>query len=87
MMRASVVDRVGIADVLRLAGKAAPNARGFFCCPSHDDQHPSARVQPSGRGARCHACGWRGGILDVAVAVGIGVDRASAARELERRLL
>lgn len=84
----SIVDRIEVVDVLRAAGRPEPNRRGLMRCPSptHVDNHASARVQPSGRGVRCHACGWRGGVLDVAVALGIGYDRASAARELERKL-
>jgi len=83
-----IVDRLTVADVLRLVGQDQPDRRGLIRCPSphHRDDHPSARVQPSGRGVRCHACGWRGGVLDVAVAVGLGRDRKSAARALEARL-
>jgi len=85
---ASVLDQLGITDVLRVAGRPEPDRRGMIRCPSpaHRDEHPSARVQPSGRGVRCHACGWRGGVLDVAIALGIGHDRQSTARILGDRL-
>lgn len=39
---------------------------------------------PSGRGWRCHACGAKGGILDLAVALRLGSTRAEAAACLER---
>jgi len=82
----SIVERATISDVLRLAGRPQPDRRGRICCPVHDDDHPSLKVQPSGRGVRCHACGWRGGVLDFAVALGLGRDRAGAALEVERRI-
>ena len=83
--RASVVERVTVEDILRLRGLPRPDRDGFIRCPNplHLDTHPSARVQSSGSGVRCHACGWRGGLLDVAVALGLAPDRASAARKLE----
>jgi hypothetical protein len=86
-LKTSVVERIGVADVLQAAGRAQPDRRGFIHCPNplHLDVHPSARVQSSGRGVRCHSCGWRGGLLDVAVALGLAPDRASAARRLEGR--
>jgi len=79
----SVVGHATIADVLRLAGQSTPNARGYFSCPVHDDRHPSARVQASGRGWRCHACGAKGGVLDLVVALGRARDRAHAAQWIE----
>lgn len=84
-MKKSVVDTLTIGDLLRLAGRPQPDRRGLIACPSpqHWDQHPSAHVQPSGRGVRCFGCGWHGGILDVAIALGLGRDRAGAARALE----
>lgn len=83
--RLSVADRATVADVLRFAGVRV-NARGFFLCPVHADQHASAHVIPSGRGWTCFACGARGGILHAAVAFGLANDRAAAARFLEERL-
>ena len=84
--RESIVERVTVADVLRLAGLPAPTARGVMRCPSHDDEHPSARVQPSGRGWRCHACGAHGGVLDLVVALGRAHDRRHAAKWIEVNL-
>ncbi|MHB1549590.1 MAG: hypothetical protein ACYCX6_00115 [Vulcanimicrobiaceae bacterium] len=85
--RASVVERMTVEDILRLRGLPQPNRGGFIHCsnPLHRDVHPSARVQSSGRGVRRHGCGWRGGLLDVAVALGLAPDRASATRKLEGR--
>lgn len=82
----SIIDALTIADVLRLAGRPLPDRRGMIACPAHEDEQPSAHVQPSGRGVRCFGCGWHAGLLDFAVALGLGHDRRSAARELEGRL-
>ena len=85
--RASVVGRATVEDILRLRGLPQPS-RGFIHCPHplHRDEHPSAHVLPSGRGVKCFGCGWQAGLLDFAVALGLGHDRRSAARELEERL-
>lgn len=83
-MSVSVVDRLGVADVLLAAGREAPNPRGWFICPSHADARPSAHVV-GGRGWRCFGCGAKGGVLDLAVALRIGRDRREAAAALERR--
>ena len=79
----SILNCLRVTDVLRLAGLPEPNTRGWFACPVHADRHPSAHIVPGGRGWRCFACGAHGGIVDLAVAVGIGHDRRSAARALE----
>jgi hypothetical protein len=81
----SVVGRVRIDDILRLAC-AQKNSRGFFLCPIHSDTHPSGHVDSSGTWWRCFACGAKGGILDLAIALGLANDRASAAAYLERRV-
>ena len=85
--RTSVFATITIADLLRVAGRPQLDARGWFACPMHDDHTPSAHVVPAsnGRGWRCFACLANGGIADLAVALRIGHDHASAARELERR--
>lgn len=87
-MNSSVIATATIDDVARAAGWPQPDRRGWFRCPLHDDTRPSAHVVPAskGRGWRCFGCGAKGGVLDLAVAIGIGCDRASAARELQRRL-
>jgi hypothetical protein len=71
--------------VLRIARRPAADKSGMFRCPApaHDDSRPSARVQPSRKGWVCHACGARGGVLDLAVMLGVGSDRAAAACALE----
>jgi hypothetical protein len=84
----SVLDRVAIADVLRLAGVVVEQRgqRTWFSCPVHrPDEHPSAVIVGE-RGFRCHACGAKGGVLDLTVALGHGRDRAAAARWLENLL-
>jgi putative DNA primase/helicase len=80
----TILERATIHDALRLAGASA-NAHGFFRCFSHDDSNPSAHVLGD-TGFRCHACGAKGGILDLLVAAGVAADRAEAARALERFL-
>jgi hypothetical protein len=84
----SVVDRLTVADVLRAAGRSAPTARGFFRCPVHGDENPSAHVVPNsgGRAWRCMVCGAKGGLLDLGIAVGLGNNRAAVARRLEERV-
>lgn len=83
----SIVDRVEIADVLRFSGRLEPNARGWFLAPCHLDKTPSGHIVPNTDKRRwyCFPCGRGGGILDLAVLVGLGHDRASAARILEER--
>ena len=82
-MTATIVDRVTVGDVLRLGGFEQPNRHGFLLCPLHAERSPSFHVVGDGKGYRCHGCGARGGILDLAVALGIAHDRAAAARWLE----
>lgn len=83
----SVLDRVAIADVLRLAGVVTERRgrRMWFSCSVHrPDRHPSAVIVGDREsGWRCHACGAHGGILHLAVALGLAPDRASAARLLD----
>jgi hypothetical protein len=79
----SVVDRVTIADVLRLGGFEQPDRHGFLICPLHAERSGSFHVLGDGTGYRCFGCGAKGGVLDLAVALGIAADRASAARWLE----
>jgi DNA primase len=84
----SIFERVRVVDALRAANKPEPNAHGFFLCPAHNDSRPSAHVIPAsdGRAWICFACGARGGIADLAVALGLGQDRRSVARALEERI-
>lgn len=83
-MTPSVIERLTIADVL--ASACAPfRRRGrfiMFTCPVHDDSHPSAFGGE--KGWRCFACGAKGGLLDLGIALGLGDDRAAVARRLER---
>lgn len=77
-----IVARTGIHTVLRLADRDV-SSDGWFRCPSHGDSRPSAHIVPGGTGWVCFSCGARGGVLDLAVALGLAADRASAARALE----
>jgi hypothetical protein len=81
----SIVERVSIADVLEAAGVPFRRRGHFvsFRCPSHGDKHPSAFG--GGRGWRCFACGAKGGLLALGVALGLGDDYATVAQRLETR--
>jgi hypothetical protein len=83
--RASIAEKVTITEVLRLANRPAANSRGYFACPVHKDDRPSAHVVPNSadRAWTCFACDARGGILALGVALKLGYDRASVARYLE----
>jgi DNA primase len=70
-----------VFDVLQLASVEPPrSARDAIRCPlpDHFDGTPSFSIQASGRGFRCHGCGARGGVLDLAAALGLAGDRAAA---------
>jgi DNA primase len=82
----TVVDRLSIADVLRLGGFEQPNKRGFLCCPLHSENTPSFKVVGKGRGFRCFGCGAKGGVLDLVVALGVAANRAAAARWLKESI-
>ena len=72
-----------IADVLRLAHIEPPsNERKPIICPLHAERTPSFRVQQSGRGYRCHGCNAHGGIIELAVALGLGKDKGTAVDRL-----
>ena len=83
----SVVERITTADVLRLAKvqTVVRGGRAWFRCGSHADDNPSA-VVVGASGWKCHACGAKGGILDLVVALGLAPNRAAAARLLEERV-
>jgi DNA primase len=83
MNRTSVLDRLTARDILRLAGHAVPRERKRMRCLFHSETRPSLSILD--RGFRCHACGVHGGLLDLAIAVGFGHDRRSAARALDDR--
>lgn len=86
--RESVLDNLTVDAILRYAGLEPPNARGWFKCPIHGDTNPSCHVVPNSkdRAWRCFACSARGGVIDLAVALGFGRDRATAAHMLEEAL-
>jgi hypothetical protein len=79
----SVIERVDVRDVLRVAGFEEPDKRGFLSCPLHTERSASFHIVGDGTGWRCFGCGARGGILDLVVGLKIAVDRAAAARWLE----
>jgi hypothetical protein len=85
-MTISIVDRVRVAEVLRLAGFELPDRRGFLSCPLHAERSASFHIVGNGKGWKCFGCGERGGVLDLAVALGIVSDRAAAAAWLEEHL-
>src|SRR5580704_7199004 len=59
----SVVDRVTIADVLRLGGFEQPDRHGFLICPLHAERSGSFHVLGDGTGYRCFGCGAKRGVL------------------------
>lgn len=83
----SVVDRATTNDVLRLAGVGTVRRgdRVWFLCPVHDDTRPSAVVVGK-NGWRCFACGAKGGVLHLVVALRLAGNRTEAARLLAARL-
>lgn len=83
-MKASIVGRVTVPDVLRLAGVTTVQRgnRTCFTCPSHEDHRPSAFIVGE-RGWTCFVCGAHGGVFDLCIALGLAHDRASAAQLLE----
>jgi DNA primase len=84
-MKASIVDRVTASDVLRRAGIETEKRgkRLYFLCPAHADRRRPSAVVVGERGWYCFTCGAKGGVLDLAVALGLARDRACAARFLE----
>jgi len=84
----AILATVEIADVLRLAHVEPPaNERKPILCPlpGHLERTPSFVVQQSGRGYRCHGCNGHGGIIELAVALGLGKDKAAAVDFLAER--
>lgn len=59
-----------------------------FCCPSHDDEHPSARYSPTELIWHCDVCQSGGGALDLAERLDVArprsESRASASTSLAR---
>ncbi|HEX4014103.1 MAG TPA: CHC2 zinc finger domain-containing protein [Candidatus Cybelea sp.] len=82
----SIIERVAVADILRLAGFEEPNRSGFVSCPLHAERNASFHIVGDGTGWRCFGCGARGGVLDLVVGLKITADRASAARWLEENI-
>jgi len=83
----SIFTRATTADVMRAAGLPVPsNPAKLVTCPlpDHDDSSPSFRVFE--RGFTCFGCGARGGVADLAIALGLAHDRRDAARWLEGRM-
>jgi hypothetical protein len=80
----SIIDRVTTLDVLRLVAIVTPVRRSLMHCPlgTHPDRTPSFHAFR--RGFYCFGCGAKGGILDLAVALGLALDRRHAAYVLEQ---
>lgn len=79
----SIIERTSSHDIARLAG-LHPNRQGFIRCPIHAEDSPSCHLLE--RGYYCFGCGAKGGLLDLAIALGVARDRASAACWLEKNL-
>jgi hypothetical protein len=80
----SVFDAVTVADVLRRTGHGAnipANPKRLMKCPLHEDDSPSMRIFD--KGFRCFGCGQKGGIADLAIALGYARTYAEAALWLE----
>ena len=76
----AIIERTSAQEIARLAG-IQPNRQGFIRCPIHADDSPSFHLLE--RGFYCFGCGAKGGLLDLAIALGVACDRAAAARWLE----
>lgn len=78
-IRDEVIAAATVDDILRIAGVAVPdNPKLAILCPLHTERSPSFLRQKSGKGYRCQACGKKGGVLDLPVALGLAKDKASA---------
>jgi hypothetical protein len=65
--------RARLTEYIRAKG-IAPDEHGFICCPWHDDNHPSCKVNE--KYLHCFSCGGSGDIFDVAAAIlGVPPDR------------
>ena len=56
---------IPMQDVLDLFS-IETNGRGMFCCPAHNDKHPSAKISPKYNGWHCWSCQAGGSTLDLA---------------------
>ncbi len=80
----SVVEAVGASRIMRdlLAGRTVKAGLTNCCNPAHDDEHPSMSVDEDAGVFNCFACGVQGGVLELAVLLGKGKDKAEAASML-----
>lgn len=53
--------------------------------PSHPDRHPSCSLNATKGAFYCHACGAKGGILDLPVVGGVAGDRVDSFVFIETR--
>lgn len=60
------------AAIFARSGKVeGPSSEIRFCCPAHDDEHPSARYNREKEVWRCDACGAAGGFVDLSKRLGL----------------
>lgn len=57
----------------------------YFCCPCHDDHHPSARWHPRKQCWYCDVCVIGGGFMDLKQKLGVLPDRPTALSRPTRR--
>lgn len=54
-------------------------------CPKHEDKHPSFWILPEKNLCGCHACGWRGDVVNLFAWL-YGISNAEAIREMGKTL-
>lgn len=81
-----VLEVATIIDILSFAGLTPPKGRNNIRCPlpDHADGTPSFSVLPSNKGWKCHGCGRRGGVLQLAVLLGLAGSNTAAVSYLAR---
>jgi hypothetical protein len=78
-IRDEVLAVATVGEVLRLAGhEASENLKKPLLCPFHAERSPSFFQQASGKGYRCQGCGARGGVFELAVALGLAPNMSRA---------
>ena len=58
-----IVNRLDTAQVFEYYG-IHPNAKGFVCCPFHNEKTPSFKIYDGTRGFHCFGCGAHGNVID-----------------------
>src|SRR5438552_15667941 len=81
MMRGELIERLHEAVFAR--GGRQERGEFRFCCPAHDDEHPSARWHPEKAVWHCDVCGAGGGYVDLARRLGIDDRRAGVRPDID----